>query len=144
MKLPTVKEVERGIGLTTDQWEGQCYKVSCLLLLRGLVSGELVCGHFLGKVGAESRFSDGELDDNDAYTHGWIRLPDGRILDPTRWVFEGTKPYLYTGPEGEEYDEDGSKWEAELEEIRRAWEESRRKLEAEFSEMRERMELEKR
>ena len=30
--------------------------------------------------------------------HVWIELPDGSVLDPTRWAFEGAWPYVYSGP----------------------------------------------
>ena len=30
--------------------------------------------------------------------HVWIELPDGTVLDPTRWTFEGVWPYVYQGP----------------------------------------------
>ena len=30
--------------------------------------------------------------------HVWIERPDGTIVDPTRWVFEGVWPYVYEGP----------------------------------------------
>jgi hypothetical protein len=42
--------------------------------------------------------------------HGWVVLKDGRVLDPTRWVFEDAQPSLYLGPPSEEYDEGGNRW----------------------------------
>jgi len=30
--------------------------------------------------------------------HAWIEQPDGTIVDPARWVFEGCWPYFYRGP----------------------------------------------
>ena len=35
--------------------------------------------------------------------HSWIILSDGRVVDPTRWVFEGAAPYIYVG-ESDHYD----------------------------------------
>lgn len=29
--------------------------------------------------------------------HTWVEMPDGSIIDPTRWVFEGSWPYTYRG-----------------------------------------------
>lgn len=44
---------------------------------------------------------------NDFYRHGWVLINESEILDPTRWVFEGTKPYIFSGSEknNSEYDE---------------------------------------
>jgi hypothetical protein len=42
--------------------------------------------------------------------HGWILLEDGRILDPTRFAFDGREPYLHVGPLTAEYDEGGNQW----------------------------------
>lgn len=30
--------------------------------------------------------------------HVWIERPDGTVVDPTRWTFEGVWPYVYVGP----------------------------------------------
>jgi len=44
--------------------------------------------------------------------HSWLRLQDGRILDPTRWAFDRPdKPYLYLG-DNDAYDDAGL-WLAE-------------------------------
>lgn len=40
--------------------------------------------------------------------HGWVVLPNGKVLDPTRWVFECKKPYIFMGTAGVEYDEGGN------------------------------------
>jgi hypothetical protein len=48
--------------------------------------------------------------------HGWIELPeaDGRILDPTRWSFEGVKPYLWLAYDDETYDRGGNQFRAAM------------------------------
>ena len=39
------------------------------------------------------------------HRHGWV-VHKGTIWDPTRWVFEGRRPHMWSGPEdSEEYDE---------------------------------------
>lgn len=48
--------------------------------------------------------------------HGWILADDGRVIDPTRWVFERKAPYLFakldrTG----EYDEGGNRMRHRIE-----------------------------
>lgn len=47
--------------------------------------------------------------------HGWVLMPDGRIFDPTRWTFEAKSPYLYVGPDRDEYDKGSNQLRAERE-----------------------------
>jgi hypothetical protein len=65
-----------------------------------------VYGHYLGEIHPKSRFA--ERARIGWVQHGWVILPDGRVFDPTRWVFEAKKPYLYVGDD-EDYDEGGSR-----------------------------------
>jgi hypothetical protein len=47
--------------------------------------------------------------------HGWVETPDKLIIDPTRWVFEGKKPYIYQAPDFEGwYDAGGNALQEEL------------------------------
>jgi len=97
-----IEQIEAEFGLPAREWTGKCYQVACAAaeLVEG---GEAVYGHYLGPV-HESSVSAGRA----AFVqHGWVLLPDGRILDPTRWAFEGREPYLYVG-ENDHYDEGGN------------------------------------
>jgi len=52
-------------------------------------------GHWTGDVAYGSHFD--RRAQLPFIAHGWIQLDDGRVLDPTRWVFENVAPYLYVG-----------------------------------------------
>jgi len=40
--------------------------------------------------------------------HGWVVLPGGNILDPTRWSFEAVEPYIWVGENDGNYSEGGN------------------------------------
>ncbi len=100
--LPTLAECEEAIGEQAEAWVARCYEISCAIVAAGLVDGEAVYGHWLGKVAPGSHFADRKK--LPFIPHGWILLKDGRVLDPTRWVFENVKPYLYVGQEPDSWD----------------------------------------
>ena len=104
--IPTLKKCEKLLGEPAAKWSGKCYAIAARLVELGAVTGHAVYGHFTGEVHPESCFA--ERAHHGFIQHGWVILPDGRILDPTRWVFEAKKPYLYVG-EDTEYDEGGSR-----------------------------------
>lgn len=109
----TIKQIEQAIGIPVQQWKGKCYEIACLMIEENLVTGRPVYGHYLGKVAKTSHF--GHRIHLPFQAHGWILLPDGKVMDPTRWVFEDVEPYLFVGdPDDdvvlEEYDEGGNKW----------------------------------
>lgn len=113
MKRPTLLQVQTAIGIPVQKWKGQCYGISCAIVESGVVKGEAVYGHYLGEVHPDSLLFHGSL----VNTHGWIILEKGyraKVLDPTRWVFENKKPYLYWGNSLEEYDEGGNVLRGEL------------------------------
>lgn len=110
--IPTLAEAEAAIGEPAVQWVSRCYEIAYKLVER-LVPGRAVYGHYLGPVLPSSPFY--ARHHACSFTgHGWVSLPDGRVLDPTRWVFEAQEPYLHLGWPGEgeslEYDEGGNKW----------------------------------
>jgi len=106
MKISITKTV-KAIGHPPEDWIGNCYAIACQILEAGLVKGRAAYGHFRGEVSPDApRF--GEDHHRGWQRHGWIILEDGRVLDPTRWVFEAKKPYIYVGPNDHEYDEGGS------------------------------------
>jgi hypothetical protein len=103
LRIPTLAEAEAVIGEPASKWVSRCYEIAYALVEKGLVPGRAVYGHYLGPVMPSSPFHD-RHSACDFTGHGWVSLPDGRVLDPTRWVFEATEPYLYVGWPGEEID----------------------------------------
>lgn len=91
--LPNMEECEAIAGPAAE-WPGNCYAVVSALLNAGVMpEGTKLCyGHWLGPVAEGSRFYGNAL-----VRHGWLELPDGRIYDPTRYVFENDYPYIYFG-----------------------------------------------
>ena len=104
MKL-TIKQVEKAIRLPAKEWAGKCYSIACDIVAKKLVNGKAVYGHWLGPVHAKSIFCDASV--AGFCRHGWILMDDGTIVDPTRWVFEAKKPYIYIG-ENDLYDRGGN------------------------------------
>lgn len=98
----TVGEVADAIGIRPVDWAGKCFEVASKMVDAGLVDGEAVYGHWTGPVSKHSRFSGRE--GAGFVQHGWVLLSDGEtVVDPTRWVFEAVKPYIFVGeePDGE-------------------------------------------
>jgi hypothetical protein len=101
--FPTeVSEIAEAIDLPLADWPGNCHGVAELVLRRLPTQGmRLVRGHYHGWTSPASVYGRGPQQ------HSWLRLGDGRILDPTRWAFDQPgKPYLYVG-ENDAYDEAG-------------------------------------
>jgi hypothetical protein len=106
--FPTeVSEIAEAIDLPLTGWPGNCHGVAEAVLRRLPTQGmRLVRGHFHGWTSPASVYRGGPQQ------HSWLRLQDGRILDPTRWAFDQPdRPYLYVG-ENDAYDEAGL-WLAE-------------------------------
>jgi hypothetical protein len=95
-------EIADEIGLPLADWPGNCHAVAERVLRRIPTQGmRLVRGHFHGWTSPASVYGRGPQQ------HSWLRLQDGRVLDPTRWAFDQPgKPYLYVG-ENDAYDEAG-------------------------------------
>jgi hypothetical protein len=100
----TLAHVEERVGGGALDWEGNCFAIACVVaeLLGGRASA--VYGHYTGPVDPGGYWSPAP---HGFHQHGWVRLPDGRVLDPTRWSFENVEPYLYLG-EADHYDEGGN------------------------------------
>lgn len=104
------EQCEKVIGVPLDRWPGQCTLVAHLFLTRKLAPKGMVevYGMWHGVIAQGSPFAGRPM-----ARHGWLRTPvtSGQdrsavvVIDPTRWVFEGVKPYVYQGVEGAEYDE---------------------------------------
>lgn len=94
----TVEAVAKAIGVPADEWPGNCHSIACDMCAAGLVpGGKPRYGHYHGPIAPGTMFYKREI-----VRHGWIEAPDGQIVDPTRWVFEGAEPYVFQG-----WDEDG-------------------------------------
>jgi hypothetical protein len=107
IKIPTLKQVEAALGPAKD-WFARCFQISSACVECGLVSGAAVYGHWIGEIHPKSRFANCREDP--FVRHGWVKLPDGRVFDPTRWTFTAEKPYLFVGVNQGEYDEGGDRW----------------------------------
>lgn len=93
--------IEGVIGKTAEEWKGNCYAVASACLERGVVEGSLRYGLYTGPVSPASMFH--KEGGRPFFRHGWVALPGGMVWDPTRWVFEAARPYVFVGP-AEDYD----------------------------------------
>lgn len=111
----SMKGYEKLTGMSTAQWEGNCFAVASKLAAH--FGGTAVYGHWLGEISLDGwwKLRAGQ----DFCNHGWIVLPDkhgkyvqGReeIVDPTRWSFEAKKPYIWRGQNDGTYDEGGNRF----------------------------------
>lgn len=108
IRAPTVAAVVAAIGSPTADWKGHCHEVACRLLELKLVPGVERYGHYYGPVRA-GYFTPGRP----FYRHGWVEARPGVVVDPTRWVFEARRPYIYVGP-GDDYDPGGERLAASM------------------------------
>ncbi|MFI5222680.1 MAG: hypothetical protein ACHQX3_00295 [Nitrospirales bacterium] len=100
----SIQAVVEAIQIPLDSWPGNCYTIAAAMHRADLVPGGLLrYGHYLGPVAAASIFHGRPL-----VPHGWIEAPDGSIVDPTRFVFEAREPYIYKGPNNQQYDAGGN------------------------------------
>lgn len=96
--------IAAAIKIPLTDWPGNCYAIASQMIDAGLLDGRAVYGHYLGMIRPGTLFFG-----NPIVRHGWIATKDGRIVDPTRWVFEGVAPYIYqTTVRSHEYDEGGN------------------------------------
>lgn len=96
-----IEEIEKIIGSKVEDWKGNCYGISCSLVEHGIIKGKAVFGKYYGQVSPNSMFHG-----KPHQQHGWIRTADGKIFDPTRWVFESVEPYIYESTtDNKDYDE---------------------------------------
>ena len=108
----TIEDVEQALDLPAEKWHGQCYGIAKGIAEAGLVEGDAIYGHYLGDIDKDGYW--GRRKELPFVQHGWILLPDDRILDPTRFSFENEEPYIYIGDGGTDYDEGGDMWRAAL------------------------------
>ena len=103
-ELPNVWQIGWQLRMPQHKWPGRCYEICCKILECHMVEGVARYGHYLGPVKEGTLFYDRLV-----VQHGWIELEDGRIFDPTRWVFEGVEPYVYVNKNNGDYDIGGNK-----------------------------------
>lgn len=98
-------QVAGKIGVPLQDWPGNCFAIATRTVEAGVVDGRAVYGHYLGPVAEGSIFFGRRL-----IRHGWILTAAGRIIDPTRWVFDNAPPYILdTAAQDPAYDEGGNR-----------------------------------
>lgn len=104
--LDAAKLLAKGVCLIgpAEEWKGACFAIATQFVEQKIVQGIAIYGHWTGPIAKGTMFDRGW---SGFCRHGWVLLPDGRIVDPTRWVFEGCEPYVYVGP-ADHYDEGGN------------------------------------
>ncbi len=95
-----------------EDWAGRCHEIACKIVWKGIVQGSIRYGHYLGPVSRRSFFASKRH--LPFIRHGWIEVATNQIIDPTRWVFEATDPYIYEG-ENDFYDTGGNRLREMLE-----------------------------
>jgi hypothetical protein len=103
---PILSTFEKHLG-PADGWAGCCFGIATGAVEKKLVpkGSVAVYGHWKGDVHPESMFF--AASGWGFVQHGWVQKPDGTVCDPTRWVFEHVKPYIYDGP-ADHYDVGGN------------------------------------
>jgi hypothetical protein len=95
-------DVCEGVAGLAETWPGRCFEIACRLLDTG-VDAHAVYGLYSGWVSPAGYYAGRAHIGH--HRHGWLVLADGRVFDPTRWVFENVAPYLFVGfDERDEYD----------------------------------------
>lgn len=108
----TIEDCEEALMLPADNWHGMCAGISSGIISAGLVEGHAVYGHYLGDIATDGFW--GRRKHHWFVQHGWILLPDGRVLDPTRFSFENKPPYIYLWDNKTDYDEGGNKFRSAM------------------------------
>ena len=104
--LMDAPELARQIDTPISRWPGACYGIAGAA--QRFFGGKLRYGHWTGPVDDKCPV-EGFKNNLPFQRHGWLALDNGSIVDPTRWVFEGTVPYIYRGP-NDYYDVGGNDW----------------------------------
>lgn len=85
--LPTIDEVEEKLASPRLSWAGRCHEIAVKTQDLFDLDARPCYGHYTGPV-VEGYFRA----DRPFQRHGWLELWDGRVFDPTRWVFETDWP----------------------------------------------------
>lgn len=100
-----VLEVADAIGEPVHTWPDRCHEIALAIVATGLAPGSYTrYGLYHGPIAPTGYFANRPL-----VRHGWIVQVPARgtryeIIDPTRWVFEDVEPYVYFGPDSDDYD----------------------------------------
>lgn len=95
-----INKAQQILDIPFEEWKGNCSWIAQEFLDKGIVSGEHQYGQYHGKIS-----SDGYFGGRNFCQHAWILRDDGKIVDPTRWVFENVEPYIYiTDEDDSDYD----------------------------------------
>jgi hypothetical protein len=110
-KLPSPTKIAKKIGVPLADWVFNCYFIATLFVQKGITpEGTAVYGHYIGPIDPTGPWAS--RSNNTFVRHGWVVMPDGSIVDPTRWAFENKPPYIYTAKREsaeKEYDEGGNR-----------------------------------
>lgn len=101
-----IKIIEEKIGIPALEWGGRCHEIASIIYRKGLVpkDSKVRYGIWWGFMSEDSTFFGRPFTH-----HGWIELPDGKIYDPTRFVFYNNKPSIFVGNSNEDYDLGGNR-----------------------------------
>ena len=99
-----IQDIEQEIGIPAAKWPGKSFFIATEFVDCGVVEGKAVYGIYTGPIEEDGVTFGGRL----LGRHGWVETPDGKIVDPTRWVYEDVVPYVHVGDvDDPEYDRAG-------------------------------------
>jgi len=94
-----VDSIAEVIKIPVDVWPGNCHGIALAIEKAQLFDGaRSAYGFYYGPISRLSIFYGRSM-----ARHGWLHFDDV-IIDPTRWVFEAVNPYIYVGPDNDDYD----------------------------------------
>lgn len=101
----TTGEVAEKINIPVENWAGNCHAIAVAMVNAKVANGRAVYGMYHGPISEDSIFNRKLL----FQRHGWIEDGD-TIIDPTRWVFEASNPYVFTtSANNKDYDMGGNR-----------------------------------
>jgi hypothetical protein len=109
-----VSRAAKAIGIPIEEWPGNCHTIAVAFLESGVVWGKPVHGHWVGPVNPHCTLFYRRYKKLGFVSHSWLVKPNGSVVDPTRWVFENTKPYIFEGKSSWYYDEGGNGFRSQL------------------------------
>lgn len=88
---PSINDCESAINMLANEWIGRCHEIAVEIKNALKIPGVPQYGIYTGIIHNKSVFKGRPFT-----RHGWIKLKDGRIFDPTRWVFDRPlTPYIW-------------------------------------------------
>ena len=97
----TAEAVAQHIDLDVDDWINHCDLVVRRMKERKVVGPNAVIERM-----SPGPWEDPADTDQNLIFHDYLRLEDGRVVDPTRWCYQSSeRPFIYVGlGDGIEYD----------------------------------------